>query len=203
MTLSEGLKSHGVSSLWNVTHLDNLKSVLEHGILCHDDALLRNLAHTDISNRQVQNRRPAEFRGCVPLFFADNTPMLYVTAHDRSVILLAVSLEVADKDGVRFSNRNVATSEHTVSSCTANLDALNWGIILDRRGAWSREWKAVRSAEVLVPTECDSSFIECVHVQQAEDEGITVAERARQIIRDARAREIPVRDDLTAEGIRA
>jgi len=203
MTFGEGLKSHGVSSLWSVAHLNNLKSVLEHGILCQDDVLLRNVVHTDISSRQVQNRRPAGFHGCVPLFFADNTPMLYVTAHDRSVILLALSLEVAGKDGVRFSNRNIATSEHTIYSCTADLDALNWGIILDRRGAWSRDWKAVRSAEVLVPTKCDSSFIECVHVQQAEHEGITMAERARQIIRDAGAREVPVREDLTAEGIRA
>ena len=203
MSLSEGLRSHGVRSLWNVTHLDNLKSILQSGILCQSEIQRRGAVHADISNRQVQNRRPAEFHEHVPLFLADNTPMLCVTAHDRSVILLAVSLEVADKDGVKFSNRNVATSEHTIYSCTADLDALNWGIILGRRGAWSREWKAVRSAEVLVPTECDSSFIECVHVQQAESEGITLAERARQIIRDAGAREVPVRDDLTAEGIRA
>jgi len=118
MPLSEHLAHFGATRLWNVTHLENLKSILEQGILARN-ALPDGQTVRDISDQDAQSRRTkmrvhdsdllVDPHDYVPLFIADNTPMLYVVSQSPEVILLEIQSAVADGDGVFFSDGNVAS----------------------------------------------------------------------------------------------
>lgn len=211
MKLSEHITDHGITSLWNITHLDNLESVLKHGILSRNAAL--KLPHfKDISDANAQSRRtpihnpvtgidldPHEY---VPLFFADNTPMLYVVSHDRKVLLLEISPEVADSEGVHFSNENVASQCVQVFKEPTDLDKLDWAVIKSLKPAFSRAWKLARSAEVLIPKQCPPSFIKAIHVQRSNDTGIKTVDAVGSILAKSLINSgIVVNEDLTSEGV--
>ena len=212
MTLSQELKSYGISSLWNVTHLSNLESLLSHGIICRN--LVCNLPNfTDISDPVVQSRRRRAYdsnrkvffdpHDYVPLFFTDNTPMLYVTlCDDKMVILLEVSPEVADSVGVYFSDGNIASSDSCCYTDPNDLKNLDWSIIKSQQGAFWKEWRRKRAAEVLIPKSCPPSFIKAVHVQDAVVEEVKLADAARAIVRKFGNLNIDVHEDLTPEGVR-
>lgn len=210
--LSVHLRNYGVTSLWNVTHLRNLASLLERGILCWNDTN-QVPDRVDIAERQVQQRRGPRYYATlritvnphahVPLFFADNTPMLYVTSSDNAVILLELRAEVADAPNVFFSDANVASEFHQLYSDPADLANLDWDVIKDRRGARYPDWKRKRSAEVLIPTCCPASMISKVHVQfGAVLDEVPVAQIARTIIAASSHPRIPVREDLSPHGVR-
>ncbi len=217
MSLSEQLRPYGIASLWNVSHLDNLPSLLERGLLCWNDA--NQLAsRVDIADRHVQNRRRPRFdarlnkifepHAHVPLFFADNTPMLFVTASaDRRVILLEIHSEAADAPNVCFSDGNVAAADHCLYSDPADLAHLDWQIINSRRPAWGTDhdgidWKCKRSAEVLIPGCCPATFIRTVHVQRfAKFDGIPVLEMARSFVASSQRPDIGVSEDLLPQGV--
>ncbi len=211
MTLSQHLASHGIFSLWNVTHLNNLESLLSRGIVCRNVA--RQLqGFVDISHPRVQDRRHTtrdvtqgivfEPHAHVPLFFADNTPMLYVTSsNDAQVILLEISTQVADAPGVVFSDGNIAASDHCLYTDANDLARLAWGIVKSRQPAFSKEWKRKRSAEVLVPQGCSATLFTRVHVQAAVVNGTPVADVARRIVASSGHGHISVRMDLTPQGV--
>lgn len=77
-------ETFGVRCFWHITHLKNLSSVLEKGILSNSEAFLRAYP-VDISNHDVQRWRTKKdpFYGrmlhdYVPLYINAKNPMLYV-----------------------------------------------------------------------------------------------------------------------------
>ncbi len=211
MTLSEHLKAYGIISLWNVTHLYNLESILSNGILCKNLICKRSLNYEDISNQRVQSRRHPIYdsngkiifdpHDHVPLFFVDNTPMLNLTSRGNSeVILLEISTQAADTTGVRFSNANIAASDHRLYTDPNDLQNLDWNIIKSRRGAsFTDEWKRKRAAEVLIPQICPPSFIKVIHVRHDK---VQVMNETYAIARNFISLNISVHRDLTVKGVR-
>ncbi len=188
--LSTALSNRGVSCLWYITHINNLDSILERGILCRSEAQSAGLLQQDISLPSVQWRRAA--RGginahqFVPLFLAANTPMLYVTynKYPGEIALLHIDLSVADKPGVMFTDGNLADQETTLYRSPADLSKLNWGIILSPYGAYSSEWKRVRSAEVLIPGKVETAYIRAIHMAPtaaSTQQGQAIAVKARRV----------------------
>lgn len=211
MTLSQQLASYRVSSLWNVTHLDNLESLLSCGIICRNSTRQMQ-GVVDISQQAVQARRRTthnavqgttfEPHAHVPLFLADNTPMLYVTSNDKKVILLEVSTEAADAPGVCFSDGNIAADAHGLYTDPKDLATLDWSIIRSRRAAFWPESKRKRAAEVLIPQVCSAKFFKQVHVQATVVDGTPVADVARRIVARSGHPYVPVPMDLTRQGVR-
>lgn len=201
MKFSECLKSHGVTALWHMTHLNNLESILEKGIFCKNSVKSR-AAYNDISDAYVQGRR-GEAHNFVPFYFADNTAMLYnVASADGKVIMLQVSTEAADCEGVLFSDGNVAANATRIYNDPAKLSELDWGMIQARHRAMFGEWKRIRMAEVLIPSHCASSFIRVVHVQSLLVNSISVSDLAKATIGKFPHLSISVRVDLTLKGVR-
>ncbi len=161
---SSALKRYGVRALWYVTHINNLPSILQYGILCRNEVLKQKLDFKDISDPSVQRWRRWT-HNYVPLFLVDNTPMLYVCCqkYPNEIILLEIDLTIADTKGVRFSDGNIASCETKVYENPRDLVNLDWKIILDRRGAFGKEWKRKRSAELLVPQRVPQEFVRCIH----------------------------------------
>jgi len=100
-----------------------------------------------------------------PLFFATHTPMLYVQ-EDRDVVAhLEVTPLLLLHKGVFFSDGNCASPATDVFYDLEDLECLDWDIILFERNCWSREYKRVKAAEVLVPEQVHPVFIKRIHVR--------------------------------------
>ena len=202
MKFGECLKSYGVTALWHMTHLSNLESILDKGLFCKNLAN-NQVVYRDISDSHVQSRR-GEAHNYVPFYFADNTAMLYnVASLDCKVIMLQVSTEAADCEGVRFSDGNVAANATHVFDDPAKLADLDWNMIQASHRAIYGEWKRKRMAEVLIPESCASSNIRVIHVQNALADGGRVSDLVKTIANKFSNLQISVQENLTPKGIRS
>jgi hypothetical protein len=154
-----------IKKFWYITSINNLVSILKRGILCRSEINKFEIPTTDISNRGVQKRRK-EFHQLVPLFFADNTPMLYIMMQEASdaICLLEIDKAVKDLDDVQFSNGNVASQNTKIYNSLDSFTNEEEEIIFSRSPAYRNEWKRIRSAEVLVPTKVKPKFIKSIFV---------------------------------------
>ncbi|MDD9811955.1 MAG: DarT ssDNA thymidine ADP-ribosyltransferase family protein [Gammaproteobacteria bacterium] len=209
MNFSDHLTEKGVKNLFYLTALENLESILERGILCRD--LARQHIKVDISSDRVQRGRMENFPNVhqhVPLYFAHNTPMLYVCVspkrgNNQSVILLKISSEVANFDAVCFSDGKTANGANLYTN-PDDLKKLDWEIINSDLSAWGedrsgRDWPDIRSSEIFVPKECDAFYIRGIYFQSRLAEGWS---KVGKILEHASwSGKIFVENSLTEKGI--
>ncbi len=168
MKFSEHLTNYGVTKLFYLAPIENLSEILKRGILCRQ--LAEKYQSYDISAQYAQINRKKNYprvHSYVPLFFADNTPMLYNRVERygmENVILLEISPEVTNKDGILFFDGSAAKKSNKYDN-PVYLGKLNWDIISDRRGAWAEPWISIRSAEIHIPECCPASYIQGVYFQ--------------------------------------
>lgn len=163
--------------LFHMTHIDNLQSIFEKGLLSHNAA--RNITKQDISLATVQGRRdwlePIYHRPIhdyVPLYFNASNPMLFCRKDiQESICILKISKDVMTKEGVLFTDGNAAvhttsTYEHatTFYSDLKDLDKLNWECIYDLYWNDYDDGKRIRCAEVLVPDQIETMYIKSIYV---------------------------------------
>ncbi len=163
--IKEQLQKYNIEKLYYMTHIDNVPSILEHGILCYNK--IRFIEHKNISDFHVQrwrDRRPVEgyrtIHDYVPLYFATHTPMQYVITHhkDSSYYINDVFLAFIEVDpfkvfqipGVVFTDGNSACRETQFFKNINDLEQIDWNIIKKKK-CISREYKRKKSAEVLIP----------------------------------------------------
>lgn len=196
MNFSQHLASHNVTSLFYLTSVDNLEPILKRGILCRE--LAQEHEYADISCNSVQRRRIG-YHSHVPLFFTDNTPMLYVCVKTSAdVILLEIASEVTNRDGVMFFDGNAAAGQTLQYNDPTDLNLLDWKVIHSRRGAYGSSWKRIRSAEVHIPQVCPASYITGVYFQLNLDGGYS---KLQKIINDSpQSHDIFIDDSLTRTG---
>jgi hypothetical protein len=184
---------------WYVTHIKNLDSILANGIFCRDQCRAAGLIQADISDFGVQRRREL-FHDSVPLFFASNTPMLYVVIKKfgHPIILLEIDqmLDLIKRPGVKYANGNVASLGTKIYDNFKDWFAdTNFKILYNDEPATSSERKRIRSAEILIPNCVESQFIYAIHVQSNE---------IKKFVEDTLIkceRNIPVIVDLTEGGV--
>lgn len=51
------LQTHGIKYLYHMTYIDNLASIIENGLLSHNEAYKQGLIKADISDPNVQDIR--------------------------------------------------------------------------------------------------------------------------------------------------
>lgn len=188
-----------IECFWYITSVDNLESIFENGILCRTLIEEYGISATDISYSTVQRRR-VEYHDYVPLFFADNTPMLYVVFKEQyeNVCLLEINKGVMEIEGVKFSNGNVASEETVVYDSLDDITNEEWEIIYSRHPTyWDR--KRIRSAEVLVPDEVSVEYITSISVDK-DKEPANPYNRILSLVEEA-GLDIPINMNLTLSGV--
>lgn len=186
-----------MKSLWYITHINNLESILRNGILSHKECQEIGIRHIDVSDHAVQRRRK-EFHKYVPLFFANNTPMLYVVMNKfKEIILLEINILILSNYRVKFSDGNIASSDTTIFSDLRDMEKLDWEIIFSQNPAFGKEWKRKRSAEVLVPERIPPHYIVGIHCPEDDLETYLKA----QTIASKMNRELKIVQDLSNNGI--
>lgn len=158
----EILNKYNIKSLWHITHINNLFNILKDGIKCRNQINnFQNIAAVD-----VLDRRPEWSKDYAPLFFASNTPMLYVVSEKygcENLVVLEIDPSVLFLDGTIFSDGNIASSDTKIFKNVCDLDKLNWNLIYSDKPAFSRDWKRIRSAEVLVNRFVLPCYINKIH----------------------------------------
>ena len=148
--------------LYNITVIENIPSIIQHGILCYD--LASKIPHTSIALNPVQERRNKvqipngmKLHRYANLYFTYHNPMLYARqAQAEDLCILAVSCSVLDTNGCIVTDRNAATGLVKFYSPEEGIRQIDFDKVFAK--FWTHEnpyeqsnHKAIKCAEVLVP----------------------------------------------------
>lgn len=156
--------------------IENIPSVLQHGILCH--ALAGALPHTSIAMEAAQEKRDQiELPDGRPLhefanvYFHARNPMMYLRRSEAgSLCVLQVSPGILDIPGVWVSDGNAASRNYVkFHRPTEMASSLNFDLIFARWWVetftpFGSERKHAKCAEALVPDEILPNYITGAYV---------------------------------------
>lgn len=157
------LNEVGVEYLYHMTHLDNLKGILDFGLLSHNKAHKQGLLSKDISDNSVNNRR-VKIHDYVPLYFNPKNPMLFKRQEIQDqLVILCINRELLFSKEILITDGNAASSSTNFYKSIDALKKLDWNII--RSEYWSDfvDGKRIRCAETLLPDRVDKSQIKHIY----------------------------------------
>ncbi len=151
---------------YHFCHLENLPSVLQHGLLCCHLQQDRRIRHRSIAEQSIQHRRSTMPVTCapggvvhdyVPFYFCKRSSMLMAVVRAKNVdqqelIYFAVPIEIVERDDVVFTSASANTDPPPrFYSDPADLARLNWQAIDSLKWSMpSDAEKQARQAEVLI-----------------------------------------------------
>lgn len=179
-----------VKSLFYITHINNLPSMFQYGILSHRQVKAQGVPFTPVYNAEiVANREQIETPDKKSLwdyanvYFQPRNPMLYKVlneANKNDVVILGIKPQILDTQGAFISLGNAAHSLSPLVDVKTGLKTINgeyWQII--NNDWWKTEDGTKRKimAECLVPNGIPPAAIHSVYVVNA-----SVAEKIRPVL---------------------
>lgn len=165
-----------LAELQFITHIDNLASILEHGILSHNQMAARQ--HVSVAMQAVQDRRSQKvvpggrpLHDYANLYICARNPMMFVRrGQHENLCVLSISATVLDIPGTVITDQNAASNYVRYAAAPAGLAhvdraltfARNWTHPGDQIAEWRH--KAAKCAEVLVPDSVQPGRILAVYV---------------------------------------
>lgn len=185
-----------IRNLYYITHVDNLPSILENGILSHkrieeEGVQPIRIYNTDIVNRRKEKNTPdrKSLWSYANLYFQPRNPMMYRVVHEKSskgLAVISVAKAVLQTPGVFITDGNAASMPTQFYFPSDGLRMLQkqWKIV-------QNEWwnnldgsKRKIMAECLVPNSIAPDHINTIYVA---DEATKM-----RVSEEVRARSIPV-----------
>ena len=183
------MKRTEISELDYITHVENVASICERGILSHHRA--EKVAHVDVSLAEVQDRRSNKrVPGGLPLHDYANTyltarnPMLYKRLCEGlldELCVLSISPRILDMDGAVMSDRNAAASYCRFAVPADALPVIDGDLV--KQTYWTTgsplEQERCRNAkftEVLIPHEIPPALVFGVQVGSSSAESALSAD---------------------------
>jgi hypothetical protein len=159
----QGLNRQDITELHFITAIDNVPSILEHGVLSNRRAA--QLAHTSVAMEEVQDRRREKripgaglLHEYANLYFDAHNPMLSKRRNRNDTIcVLRIDQAVLDEPGVIVADRNAASDYVRFYTTATGIEALDKALVFAR--FWTNaddpyeamRLKSIKCAEVLVP----------------------------------------------------
>lgn len=169
----------GKRYVYNIMPIENIPSVLQHGIVCFDQ--MQQFRHSSIAMNDVQERRNRveipngySLHQYANLYFSYHNPMLYKRQGlADELCILALPATVLDLEGCIIADRNAATSLARFYSPMDGLEKLDFSKIhaqfwTDSDHIIQREKKAIKCAEVLIPHSISPDYIAGAYVLSEE-----------------------------------
>lgn len=167
------LGQYGVSTINHMTHIDNLSSILDNGLISHNNPYCKR----DISNQGVNARRERiepiyskKIHDYVPFYMNIRNPMLYVVQKQQGddIVILGYSPDILFEKNILFTDRNAATNAVRFTDNSFELGDKNF-INMDRvfniyGETLDKELKHIMQAEILVPEKVEV-FLSKIYVQ--------------------------------------
>jgi ssDNA thymidine ADP-ribosyltransferase, DarT len=183
---------HGIDYLYHMTYIDNLASIIENGLLSHNEAYRRRLIEADISDPNVQDIRAGivdpfynrPLHEYVPLYFSPRNPMLYRRLEiQEDIVILGLSPEILSEPNTLFTDGNAAASGTLFYRGIQMLNQLPWDSIRARSWTDIEDGKRRKCAEVLVCSKIDPGKIQVVFCySEKHREAIITAKQGTFII---------------------
>ncbi|PTS98418.1 DUF4433 domain-containing protein [Pedobacter sp. HMWF019] len=165
---------------YHFTHIDNLNTIIEHGLLCTNLKEAAGLAHFNVASAGIQERRKTMEVTCgakgvvhdyVPFYLCSVNPMFLQMVNTKNIdqqdfVILAVPLKAVIGNGAVFTDASANTQvAPNFYDDPQDLDKLNWAEIDSQK--WSSHTDQLRHekmAEVLVPRKIDISEVKTIIV---------------------------------------
>lgn len=167
-------------SLYYITHVANLPSILTHGILSHSQVEKQQISYTPVYDAQIvsrrkdkktpQNRSLWEYAN---VYFQPRNPMMYRVIHEKDkhdLAVVGVSSHVVAEPGVLVTDGNAANDPTRFFSVAEGEKALRdqWKII---ESEWWNDLDGSKRkimAECLVPDRIRGEYIHTIYVADHE-----------------------------------
>lgn len=179
-----------VKSLFYITHIDNLPSILQHGILSHQQVEERGVKFTPVYNAEIvahrRERLSPEGKSLweyANVYFQPRNPMLYKVLNETSkddVVILGIKPQILETKGAWIALGNAAHSLTPLVDVKTGLSSIGseyWPIL--NSDWWKTEDGTKRKimAECLVPNSIPPTAIHSVYVARS-----SVAEKIRPLL---------------------
>jgi len=181
--------SFEIKQLYYITHIDNIASILENGILSHYEIQRRNIKYTPIYDEGIitnrKYRTTPEKKSLweyANLYFQPRNPMLYrvlCEISSKDIAVLGISLELLKLPGVFITNGNAASPASEIIPSNNWEEAIKPMIKVFNSEYWKDEDGSKRKimAECLVPEKIIPKYIKEIYIESNE-----VAERIKERI---------------------
>ena len=166
-------------SLYYITHIDNVPSILEKGILSHNH--VQGMKYQEIRDFKLLRRRKKimpngkTMRDCVNLYFQPRNAMLYRltrTMDKKELAVLQVKPELIKEPGTVFSDRNATNAQAQFFAGVGNLKKIDGKLFKKEYWTDSDDSKQRRMAEVLVPRPIRNDEIMSIYVASEVDDSL-------------------------------
>ncbi len=180
-----------ITELHFITAIENVPSILEHGILSNRRAA--RLAHQSVAMKEVQDRRRDKripgarlLHEYANLYFDAHNPMLSRRRNmNDSICVFRVDASVLDQPGVIVADRNAASDYVRFYTAATGVQALDKDLVFAR--FWTNaddpyeamRLKSIKCAEVLVPDSVSPDFLIGAYVANQRALGVLQALETR------------------------
>ena len=177
------MRKPNIRALYYITHIDNLLSILEHGILSHDRVEAEGIRFTRIYDHNIVERRSnksidgKKLWFYANLYFQPRNAMMYRIVHQQNpdnlvdnLVVVGINNEVLDEQGVFITDGNAANNQTLFHPPSKGLEVLQkqWSIIQEEWWNNSDGSKRKMMSECLVPNYVRSKHIQEIYVAKNE-----------------------------------
>jgi hypothetical protein len=172
------MRRSDVVELYYITPIDNIPSILEHGILSNE--LAAKVPHTSLAMPEIQIRRinkkipgagGLDLHSYANLYFDAHNPMLSKRRERNDTIcILRINPNVLDMPGVIVADRNAATDYVRFYAPAGGIESLDKDKLFAKYWTNSqdenerRAHKRLKCAEVLVPNKVEPNYVSGAYV---------------------------------------
>jgi O-acetyl-ADP-ribose deacetylase (regulator of RNase III) len=182
-------KKPQIKSLYYITHISNLQSILTHGILSHRYITDNQIQYTTIYDAEIVGHRQLKTTPddqslweYANVYFQARNPMLYRVVHEigaEEIVILGIAPRVLEAPGVYITDGNAANNVTEFYNLKEGIKVITeiWNTLT---GEW---WNSADGskrkimAECLVPSSIPPDLIHSIFVKNHN-----VADHVRQII---------------------
>jgi O-acetyl-ADP-ribose deacetylase (regulator of RNase III) len=172
--------SASIRELYYITHVDNLQSILERGILSHERVIKENVKYTPIYDEQIvlgrRDKKAPDGRSLwsfANLYFKARNAMLYRVIIEKSakdIVVLGIRRDVLNRSDIFVTTGNAASaySEILPVSQLKRIEKIVKRIL--KMDYWTMEdgTKRETMAECLVPDSVSPEYIQTIYVADRE-----------------------------------
>ncbi len=175
LDIREQFIEKGISCLWHLTHLGNVRSIMERGLLSYNGITGSNIPYSNIADPKVKRWRGfiehthgRSLYSYVPLYLVTHNPMLYRLQKEGRkwpLCWLEISLDIFTHEeyDVLVADGNASCKATECYPLRRGVDKLPWDVLSSESWTNYDDGKRKRCAEVLVYPKVEVQFIKAIY----------------------------------------
>lgn len=144
--------------IYHITHIDNLESIIELGLLCHNDAPteidISNMSINDVRKEKKEPFYNRSLHDYVPFFFNPRNPMWFSLKDEYkdNMIILAFDEDELDLDNnVIFTDKNARNNNAEFFNDKYDaMENIDWDLVWSEKSDRDKDMKSAMMAEILI-----------------------------------------------------